>query len=307
MKVFVTGASGYIGGSVAVRLIETGNEVRGLVRGPEKGDAVRRFGIEPVLGSLDDRDLLADEARRADAVVNAASSDHRGAVEALVEALAGSNRPLLHTSGSSIVGDNAGGEPSDAVFDDDTPIQPTPDKAARVAIDRFVTGSAARGVRSTVLCNTLIYGRGLGPHQESIQIPSLVRQARRSGIPRHIGRGLNVWSTVHIADVADLYLLALEKAPAGSFMFVENGEASFRDMVAAIGTALGLGEAEPWPLQDAIAEWGYERATYALGSNSRVRARRARGLGWTPRQASVLDWIAGELPAIAGGRDSDKA
>jgi nucleoside-diphosphate-sugar epimerase len=286
VNVFVTGAAGYIGGSVATRLVEAGHGVRGLVRSPAKADAVRRFGVEPVPGDLDDHDLLAAEARRADAVVNAASSDHRGAVEALVGALAGSCKPLLHTSGSSIVATDARGEASDAVFGEDTPFEPTPDKAARVAIDRFVTGAAARGVRSVVLCNTLIYGRGLGPHQDSIQIPCLARQARRSGVPRHIGPGRNVWSTVHVEDVADLYLLALAGAKPGSFMFVENGEASFRDMAGAVGRALGLGEAQPWPMEAAVAEWGFERAAYALGSNSRVRggapARSSAGRPATP-------------------------
>lgn len=297
MEVFVTGAAGYIGGSVAVRLVRAGHAVRGLVRGPEKAEAVRRFGIEPVLGTLDDGALLAAEAGRADAVVNAASSDHRGAVEAFVGALAGSNKALLHTSGSSIVGDDARGEFSDAVFEEDTPVSPTGGRAARVAIDRFVVGAAERGVRSAVLCNTLIYGTGLGPHEDSIQVPSLVEQAKKSGVVRHVGRGLNVWSTVHVEDAADLYRLVLEGPEAGGFMFVESGEASFRDMAAAIARRLRLGEPQPWPIEDAIREWGPDRATYALGSNSRVRGRRARALGWAPRHAPVLDWIAREMPA----------
>jgi nucleoside-diphosphate-sugar epimerase len=297
MKVFVTGPGGYIGGSIAARLVGAGHEVRGLVRSAETAEAVRRFGIEPVRGTLDDAGLLAAEAGRADAVVNAASSDHRGAVEALVDGLAGSGKVLIHTSGSSIVGDDARGEYSDAVFEEDTPIAPTGGRAARVAIDRFVVDAAAeRGLRSAVLCNTLIYGTGLGPHKDSIQIPALVRQAKKSGVPRHVGRGLNVWSTVHIEDVVELYRLVLENPEARGFMFVENGEASYRDMVGAIGRRLGLGEPQPWPIEDAIREWGPDRATYALGSNSRVRGRRARALGWAPRHASVLDWIAREMP-----------
>jgi len=157
MKIFVTGAGGYIGGSVAARLVQAGHKVRGLVRDPAKADALRRLGIDAVLGNLEDGALLAMEARRAEAVVNAADSDHRGAVDVLVEALAGSGKDLLHTSGSSVVGDDARGEPSDKVFDDDSPVEPTPEKAARVAIDRHVIAAAERGVRSVVLCNSLIY------------------------------------------------------------------------------------------------------------------------------------------------------
>lgn len=292
MDVFVTGANGYIGGTVAVRLVQQGHRVRGLVRSDEKAAAVAGVGVEPVIGSLDDRGLLVGQARRAEAVVNAADSDHRGAVEALLEGLAGLGKPLLHTSGSSIVGDDARGEPSDAVFDEDTPVEPAPAKAARVAIDRLVREAAARGLRPVVICNSLIYGAGLGPPKESIQLPALADQARRTGVARHVGRGLNVWSNVHVEDVADLYLLALERAEPGAFLFAENGEASFRELVAAMARALGVGGPEALPVEEAIALWGFERAVYALGSNSRVRGRRSRELGWRPRQVGVLEWIA---------------
>lgn len=300
MNVFLTGASGYIGGSVAVRLVREGHRVRGLVRSLAKAEVIQRLGIEPVVGDLDDRALLITEAKRADGVVNAADSDHRGAVEALIEGLGGSGKPLVHTSGSSIVGDDARGEPSDRVFDENTPIEPTSDKAPRVAIDRLVLDASARGVRSIVLCNSLIYGAGLGPHEDSIQIPALVRQARAKGVAPHVGRGLIVWSTVHIEDVADLYLLALESARPGTFLFVENGEASFRDMAGAIARALGVRGPEAWSVEEAIAAWGYERTVYALASNSRVRARRARTLGWAPRHGCVLGWIASAFPAVRG-------
>jgi nucleoside-diphosphate-sugar epimerase len=295
MNIFVTGATGYIGGSVAVRLLRDGHQIRGLVRDPGKADRLRQLGIEPVIGELDDADLLTREARRAGAVVNAADSDHRGAAEALLMGLEGSGKPLLHTSGSSIVADDARGEPSERVFDEETLPEPVPEKAARVAIDRLIIAAAARNVRSAVLCNTLIYGRGSGLHPESIQIPALVSEARRNGIPRHVGRGLNVWSTVHIDDVADAYALALATAPAGSFFFLENGEASFREIVEAIGRALKLGPAQPWPVEDAVRELGYARAIFSLGSNCRVRGRRTRAvLGWMPRHGSVLDWIERE-------------
>lgn len=295
MRIFVTGASGYIGGSVAALLAGKGHEIRGLVRSPVKAGAVRAKGIVPVIGTLDDRDLLIAEARAADAVINAADSDHAGAVDALLAGLAGSAKPFLHTSGSSLVGDEAMGEPSDRIFTEDTPVIPAPDKEHRVRLNRRIR-EAAPDVRTVVLCNSLIYGHSLGIPAQSVQIPPLVAEARESGIARYIGRGLNVWSTVHVADMADLYLLALEKAPPGSFYYVENGEASFGDMVRAIADRLGLGPAQSWPAADAIARWGRELAVFALGSNSRVRADKARsGLGWTPARPPVLDWIRTEL------------
>jgi nucleoside-diphosphate-sugar epimerase len=288
MKIFVTGASGFIGGSVAARLVQAGHTVRGLIRDAARADDLRAHGIEPVIGTLDDHDVLTREAQGSHAVINAASSDNRGAADALIAALAGSGKALIHTSGSSIVGDEAMGEPSERVFGENTPFTPEPDKEARIALDNAVL--AAPGVRGVVLCNTLIYGDALGPKAQSVQLPRLIAEARASGAAPYIGRGLNRWSNVHIADVADLYLLALEKAPAGTFAFVENGEAAFVEMAQAIGQALGM---EPRSMDRAAAEalWGREMAVFALGSNSRVRGQRARDLGWTPKHGSVVEWI----------------
>ena len=295
MKVFVTGAAGFIGGSIAAGLVRAGHQVTGLVRKPEQLADLATIGVAGVVGTLNDRDLLIAQAQAADAVINAASSDNRAAVEAFIDALAGSGKVFLHTSGSSIVGDASGGEGTDRIYLEDQLPAPAADKAARVAIDDLVLAAAGRGVRSAVLCNTLIYGHGALP-RDSVQLPRLLKQARKSGIVRHVGRGLNIWSNVHIDDVVDLYLLALEKTEAGTFYFVESGEASFRDMSAAIARALQLGEPQDWPLEQAKEEWGYEMASYGLGSNSRVRGERARRqLGWAPHRPPVLDWIAGDM------------
>jgi nucleoside-diphosphate-sugar epimerase len=295
MKVFVTGAAGFIGGSIAAGLVKAGHEVIGLVRKPEQLEEVKKIGVTGILGTLNDRDLLIAQAQAADAVINAASSDNRAAVEAFVDALAGSGKVFLHTSGSSIVGDASGGEGTDKIYYEDNLPEPTPDKAARVGIDNLVLDAANKGVRSAVLCNTLIYGHGALP-RDSVQLPRLLKQARKSGIVRHVGPGRNIWSNVHIDDVVDLYLLALEKTEAGAFYFVESGEAAFRDMSAAIAKALNLGAAQDWPLEQAKEEWGYEMASYGLGSNSRVRGERARKkLGWQPHRPPVLDWIANDM------------
>lgn len=292
MKIFVTGASGFIGGSVAARLVQAGHSVRGLIRDAAKADDLRAHGIEPVIGTLADHGILTREAQAADAVINAASSDDRAAADALIAALAGSGKTLIHTSGSSIVGDEAMGEPSERVFAEDTVFTPEPDKEARIALDNAVL--AAPGVRSIVLCNTLIYGTALGPKSQSVQLPRLVAQAKASGQAPYIGRGLNRWSNVHIADVADLYLLALEKAPDGFFAYVESGEAAFVDMAQAIGGALDI-PARSLDRTAAETLWGREMAVFALGSNSRVRGQRGRDLGWTPHRPSVLDWIKNEV------------
>jgi nucleoside-diphosphate-sugar epimerase len=297
MKVFVTGAGGFIGGSIAAHLARAGHTVRGLVRRPEQFAELEALGIAPVQGDLDERALLMEEARAADAVINAASSDHRGAVEALLDALEGSGKTLLHTSGSSIVGDASGGEATDRIYREDALPEPTADKAARVAIDNLVLAGAARGVNSAVLCNTLIYGVGAVPGAASVQLPRLIRQAQKSGVMRHVGRGRNIWSNVHIDDVAELYRLALDKTPAGTFYFVESGEAAFREMTTALAAKMGLGAPEDWPLDAAIEEWGYEMASYGLGSNSRVRGERARTLlGWQPQRTSVTEWIESGMP-----------
>jgi nucleoside-diphosphate-sugar epimerase len=293
MRIFLTGANGFIGGAVGTALIADGHSVRGLVRDAAKADAVKRHGIDPVIGSLDNTALLQAEAKSSDGVVNAANSGHRGAAKALIAGLSGSGKPLLHTSGTSIIADRALGEPSDRIFEEATVIEPLPERVERVAIDRLVLG--ASGIRGVVLCNSMIYGNAIGVPAQSVQVPVLAEQARSSGIGRHIGRGLNRWSNVHIADVADLYARAITRAPAASFIYVESGEASFGEIVQAIATRLGLGPAQSWPPEQAFAAWGKEKATFSLGSNSRVRGKAAAALGWVPTHRSITEWIAREL------------
>jgi nucleoside-diphosphate-sugar epimerase len=296
MNVFITGAAGFIGGSIATGLVKAGHNVTGLVRSAEQAEEMTALGITPVIGTLDDSALLTEQAKKADAVINAASSDHRGAVETLLAALRGSNKTFLHTSGSSIVGDASGGKSSDVIYYEDNLPEPTVDKAARVAIDNLILAAAQDGVNSAVICNTLIYGHSLGVKRDSVQLPRLLKQARKSGVVRHVGTGQNIWSNVHIEDVVALYLLALEKNVPGTFYFVESGEAAFVDMTAAIAEALKLGKPQDWPLADAEAEWGYEMANYGLGSNSRVRGKHARELlGWAPKRTSVVEWIRNEM------------
>lgn len=309
MKIFMTGASGYIGGTVAASLVKAGHAVSGLARAEASAAKLRAHGIEPVRGELSAHSVVRSAARNADAVINCADAADPFVVAAIVEGLAGSGKPFVHTSGSSVVGDKAAGRFSPKIHHEDTPAEPLPEKIQRVAVDRVVLASAAQGVRSVVLCPSLIYGEGRGAHSDSIQVPNLIRQAVRSGIPRYIGAGENIWSTVHIDDVADAYLLALEAARAGSFYFIENGEASLKSIVESIARLLGAKRSpESWGIDEAVAEWGPQAAWFSLGGNSRVSAEKARKmLGWNPAGADLFHeieqgWYRRQLEAGAYAR-----
>lgn len=299
--IFITGATGYIGGSVAQKLVKIGYRVRGLVRSQENADLLSKLGIEPVIGDLNDADLLIREVKQSDGVINAASADHAESVQALIKGLEGSSKPLIHTSGSSIVGDDVrGSQRTESIFDEYTPLVVQKLKQPRYNIDLMVLGSAANDVRSMVICPSLIYGVGRGLNLKSIQIPFLAENAQKQGVVQIVGAGQNVWSNIHIDDVVDLYVLALAKAPAGAFYFAENGETSFEQIGNALAKRLGLSVVESLNPDTAAQLWGVPRAYYSFGSNSRVRSVRARQeLGWMPQHTSVIDWILNEMPIKA--------
>lgn len=295
MKLFITGVTGYIGGSVATRFLAAGHQVFGLVRTQAQADNIQALGIQPVLGDLDSLSPHHPIFAEVDGVINTANSDNPFIVSTLLQALRGTGKLLIHTSGSSVVGDKAEGAYSELVYHEET-IQPLLEKQARVDIDQAVLKASHQGVRSVVICPTMIYGQGLGLKKNSDQIPGLIAAAKQFQKALHIGAGENVWSNVHIADLVELYLLAAESAPSGSFFFAENGEARLKDIVRAIGEHLGLGsETHVFPIADAIAHWGAGAAHFGLASNSRVSARKAKALlGWNPQHNSILASIANE-------------
>ena len=290
MKVFLTGATGLIGGTVAVKLIAAGHTVRGLVRDAARAAEIQRLGIVPVIGSLDHLDTLSAEAQAADVTVNTANADHVFAARTFVEALKGSGKRLVHTSGSTIVGDHARGEFAGATHHEDFPAaQPLPEKMSRIATDRMVQAAAGHGVHSVVICPGLVYGIGLGLRKVGPQVMQFVKLAQQRGRACHIGAGANVWSNVHVEDLADAYVLALTKAPAGSFYFVAGGEASWREMAGAIGRLLGQNEmAISLPHPEAVRLLGPGFA-HAMGGNSRISSAKAQAmLGWSPSRPSIL-------------------
>jgi nucleoside-diphosphate-sugar epimerase len=293
MKVFITGAAGYIGGSVAVTLIKAGHKVAGLVRSEKRARQVEPFGIEPVIGDLTDSAVLERSAGSADAVFNVANSDNRDVVDLFLNVMQGTGKTFIQSSGTSIVADLADGEHPGKIYEETTPLDPLPLRAGRVALNDAVLAASNAQLRTMVICPSLIYGIGLGASSDSMQVPWMIELARKHAIGRHIGPGENIWSNVHINDLVDLYVRALQDAPGGAFYYAENGENSMRELAEAVSRMLGHGgRTQRMTVEEAVAEWGEGGARYTMGSNSRVRAVRARQeLGWSPSAPSLLDEV----------------
>lgn len=293
MKVFVTGASGYIGGSIAHALQAAGHDVVGLAHPNADASRLRDTGIEPIIGTLDDAEVLTAAARAADAVINAAVADHRGAADALVAALRGSGKSLIQTSGSGLIADGAGGEPSEAVFtDDDEPVITLPQRQGRADLCRMVLDAADAGVVSAVIHPTMVYARGTGLNPNSAQIPMMMRAARERHAGMVVGKGANRWSNVHIEDLADLYVKVLENGEPGWSYYAEDGERSMLEIAESISRLLGYGgRVKSFTVPEAEAEYGEFWVLSSLGANSRVRASNAAKIGWKPHHRDLLDDI----------------
>lgn len=293
-SIFITGVTGYIGGSVAVQLLKNGYGVRGLIRNKSQEKPIAALGIEPVLGSLDSIRAIEACIDNNDAVINTADADNPFFVATALNRLTGSGKTFIHTSGSSIVAHRDEGERSHTIYDEDMEIDADLEKMGRIAINKAVCAYSSKNVRTIVIVPTLIYGDGLGIKKDSIQAPKMIELAKAKGIGAHIGKGENVWSNVHIEDLADLYVLALEKAPSGSIFYAENGSASFKEIALAINKRFNYGQqTTSIDINEAIKLWGPEGAHFAFGGNSRVRSDKARKvLGWRPKHDSLLDLLA---------------
>jgi nucleoside-diphosphate-sugar epimerase len=308
MNIFVTGAGGYVGGSLAARWLGLGHDVRGLVRTERKADALRRRGITPIIGDLEDHELLASETARSDVTVNAASSLHLGAARAIVAGARRGHTRILHTSGVGLITQDVEGmSPPATVQNDDDPVVvgPHPMQALLREVENVFLTAADEGKHTVVVSNAMIYGAGSGLKRDSIQLPLLARAASEHGFVSVVGAGVNRWSTIHIADVVELIVTAVERAPAGSFYFAEAAAASFGDIAAAVARRLGV-TTRMQPLSAASAVYGEMPARYLLGTNGVVSGRRARReLGWSPSCISIIDWIETEM--AVGPQPEDEA
>ncbi len=275
MQVFLTGATGYIGTAVADRLRAAGHELTGLARSDAAAARLTTAGIRPVRGDFSDPKSVGSAARSADGVISLATTYNPAvdgpAIDAILDAIAGSDKPFVYTSGIW-----SHGNTGDVVVDETTPPKPAALVQWRQAVEDRVREGARRGIRTVVIRPAIVYGRGGG-------IPAgFVDSARKEGAARYVGSGENRWPFVHVDDLADLYLMALERAPAGSLLLGVSGPShSVREVATAASRGAGAGgRTKAWPLEEARKTLGAYADALVLDQQASGR-RAEETLGWS--------------------------
>jgi nucleoside-diphosphate-sugar epimerase len=283
MRVFVTGGSGYIGRAVIEALVAEGHAVEALVRETADTSVVSDIGAEPHLGHLGELDLLRAAGDRADAVIHLAPSDPDTDLAASIALQQGlGDRPFVFTGGAWVYGD------TDGVVDEDARFAPPLIVAWRIANTSAIMAATDRGGRPVLIMPGAVYGDRAG-----LITAAMVEPARAQGFASYIAGGDNHLALVHRRDIARLYVLALG-APAGSrYLGVGESGVTMLQLAEAASRAAGAGGAtRSLTLDEARQVWG--PLADALALDQQFTTRRARDeLGWAPREAGVVEYLAG--------------
>lgn len=284
MSILLTGATGYIGTSVLPRLIEEGHSVTALVRDAAKAAIVEAAGATALIGDAADTDLVAQLALASDGVIHLASGQDvdPGFIAAVLRGLEGSDKPFVHTGGIWTYGSNAD-------ITEDSPAAPPAITAWRGANEAVVLG--AEGVRGIVVVPSIVYGRGAGLARVIVDAP------RGDGVApalHLVGDGSQHWATVHVDDLAALYVLALEHGTAGSvYLGASGANPTVRELGEAAAAAAGVaGGVVAETVEETSARLGAGLAE-ALLLDQQSRGSKARiDLGWEPNGPTLLEEIA---------------
>ena len=290
MRIFLTGATGYIGSAVMDALLRSGHEVTALVRDPEKAERVSRRGVHPIIGELSRPASYAAAAENADSIVHTALESSkrsqkvdRVAIDTLLaaagrRAASGCPARMVYTSNTWVLGEAQGAT-------EDAPLNPIPLVAWRPEHEQTVLDAGRDGVRPVVIRPGVVYGGARGI------VGDLLKDAA-NGLVRVVGNGRNRWACIYDRDLADLYVrVATMDDAAGVFHANDEADESVDDIVAAIAEHAKMPpDVRHMPIEEARKKLGPYADALAL--DQIVRSPRARALGWAPTLRSVARSVA---------------
>lgn len=286
MRVFLTGANGWVGSVIARNLLDEGHSVVGLVRSKEKADALAAAGITPLLGSLSDLNVIRKAAGDADGIIHTAfgldisnivelAEEDRRAIETFGEVFVGSDRPIVVTSGVGLL-------PAGEIFTEEVrlPIVPNFPRAS----EQTAFALAERGLRASVVrLPRSVHGQG----ERHGFVPMLTAIAREKGVSAYVGDGQNLWPSVHRLDASRVFRLALELGARNeAFHAIAEVGVPFRMIAEAIGRQAGLPVKSLTP-EESEAHFG-GLAMWVAGNGPASSQKTRAVLGWEPREVGII-------------------